>query len=155
MFKNILSNCDWELLYSEYHPDVGYSGFSEFFCRGIRYSFSRNPEKSWKKINPFKPIGSQDIQKFEKKKQTAQKILQKKDLRFWKDFFKKVKNSSKKLHYKNQSSKYENNLKGIWNVVKEIIRKNKLISPISGKLIVDNKEITDTIFPLISALGVY
>ena len=54
------------------------------------------------------------------------------------------------MHYKNQSSKYENNLKGIWNVIKEIIVKKKLISPISGKLIVDNKEITDTVFTLIS-----
>ena len=55
------------------------------------------------------------------------------------------------MHYKNQSSKYENNLKGIWNVIKEIIVKKKLISPISSKLIVDNKEITDTVFTLISA----
>ena len=31
------------------HADVAYSEFSEFFCRGIRYSFSRNPEKSRKK----------------------------------------------------------------------------------------------------------
>ena len=83
------------------------------------------------------------------------KILEKRDLRFWKDFFKKVKNSSKKLHYKNQSSKYENNLKGIWNVIKEIMGKKKLISPISGKLIVNNKEIIDTVFTLISAPGTY
>ena len=69
--------------------------------------------------------------------------------------FQKVKNSSKKLHYKNQSSKYENNLKGIWNVIKEIIVKKKLISPISSKLIVDNKEITDTVFTLISAPDTY
>ena len=55
------------------------------------------------------------------------------------------------MHYKNQSSKYENNLKGVWNVIKEIIMKKKLISPISGKLTVDNKEITDIIFTLISA----
>ena len=56
------------------------------------------------------------------------------------------------MHYKNQSSKYENNLKGIWNVIKEIIMKKKLISPISGKLTVDNKEeITDIVFTLISA----
>ena len=79
-----------------------------------------------------------------------QKILEKRDSPFWKDFFKKVKNSSKKLHYRNQSSKYENNLKGIWNVITEIIGKKKLISRISGKLTVDNKEITDTAFPLIS-----
>ena len=55
------------------------------------------------------------------------------------------------MHYKNQSSKYENNFKGIWNTIKEIIGKKKLISPISGKLIVGNKEITDisvfTAFP--------
>ena len=38
--------------------------------------------------------------------------------------------------------KYENNLEGIWNVIKEIIGKKKLISHISSKLIVD-KEITD------------
>ena len=38
----------------------------------------------------------------------------------------------------------------MWNVIKEIIEKKKLISHISCKLIVDNKEITDTIFPLIS-----
>ena len=83
------------------------------------------------------------------------KILEKRDLQFRKDFFKKVKNSSKKLHYKNQSSKYENNLKCIWNVIKEIIVKKKLISPISSKLIVDNKEITDTVFTLISAPDTY
>ena len=77
------------------------------------------------------------------------KILEKRDLQFRKDFFKKVKNSSKKLHYKNQSSKYENNLKGIWNVIKEIIVKKKLVSPISSKLIVDN------IFTLISAPDTY
>ena len=59
------------------------------------------------------------------------------------------------MHYKNQSSKYENNLKGIWNVIKEIIVKKKLISPISSKLIVDNLEITDIVFTLISAPGTY
>ena len=34
------------------------------------------------------------------------------------------------MHYKNQSSKYENNFKGIWNAIKEIIAKKKVISPI-------------------------
>ena len=47
------------------------------------------------------------------------------------------------MHYKNQSSKYENDWKGIWNVIKETIGKNKLISHISSKLIVDNKEVKD------------
>ena len=36
MFKNILSNWDWEALYSEYHPDIAYSEFLKLFSRGIR-----------------------------------------------------------------------------------------------------------------------
>ena len=84
-----------------------------------------------------------------------QKILEKRDLDSEKTSLKKLKFSSKKLHDRNQSSKYGKNLKGIWNVIKEIIGKKKLISRISGKLIADNKEITDTVFPLISAPWAY
>ena len=39
---------------------------------------------------------------------------------------------------------YENNFKGTWNVIKEVIRKKKVISYIPSKLVVYNKEITDT-----------
>ena len=84
-----------------------------------------------------------------------QKISEKRDLDSEKTSLKKLKFSSKKLHDRNQSSKYGKNLKGIWNVIKEIIGKKKLISRISGKLIADNKEITDTVFPLISAPWAY
>ena len=84
-----------------------------------------------------------------------QKIPKKRDLDSEKTSLKKLKFSSKKLHDRNQSSKYGKNLKGIWNVIKEIIGKKKLISRISGKLIADNKEITDTVFPLISAPWAY
>ena len=84
-----------------------------------------------------------------------QKILEKRDLDSEKTSLKKLKFSSKKLHDRSQSSKYGKNLKGIWNVIKEIIGKKKLISRISGKLIADNKEITDTVFPLISAPWAY
>ena len=84
-----------------------------------------------------------------------QKIPEKRDLDSEKTSLKKLKFSSKKLHDRNQSSKYGKNLKGIWNVIKEIIGKKKLISRISGKLIADNKEITDTVFPLISAPWAY
>ena len=108
-----------------------------------------------KKKNTFKPIGNQEYSDILEKETNCAKNSRKKGLRFWKDFFKKVKNSSKKLHYRNQSSRYGKNLKGIWNVIKEIIGKKKLISRISGKLIVDNKEITDTVFPLISVPRAY
>ena len=84
-----------------------------------------------------------------------QKIPKKRDLDSEKTSLKKLKFSSKKLHDRNQSSKYGKNLKGIWNVIKEIIGKKKLISRISGKLIADNKEITDNVFPLISAPWAY
>ena len=61
----------------------------------------------------------------------------------YKNLFEKIKSSSKKLYYKNQLLKYENNLKGTWRVIKEFIRKKRVISRFFNKLIVDNKEITD------------
>ena len=69
-------------MYSEYHPDVAYSEFSEFFSRGIRYSFSRNPEKSWKKkkINTFKPIGNQEYSEVLEKEANCEKNPRKKGL---------------------------------------------------------------------------
>ena len=119
-----------------------------FFVEEYDTAFPEIQKKVWKKINAFQPIGNQGYSEILEKETNCAKNPQKKGLKFWKD-------SSKKLHYKNQSSKYENNLKGIWNVIKEIIVKKKLISPISGKLIVDNKEITDTVFTLISAPDTY
>ena len=40
--------------------------------------------------------------------------------------------------------KYENNFKGTWNVIEDVIRKKKAISCIPSKLVLYNKEITDT-----------
>ena len=40
--------------------------------------------------------------------------------------------------------KYENNLKGAWSIIKEVIEKKKVASGFPNKLIVDDKEITDT-----------
>ena len=37
------------------------------------------------------------------------------------------------------------NFKGTWNVIKDVIRKKKVISCIPSKLVVYNKEITDTL----------
>ena len=80
-FLTYVSNCDWQPLYCEYHPDVAYSEFSEFFCRGIRYSFSRNPEKSWKKKKKtFKPIGNQEYSEVLEKETNCEKNPRKKGL---------------------------------------------------------------------------
>ena len=62
----------------------------------------------------------------------------------YKNLFEKIKYSPKKLYYKNQLLKHEHNLKGTWSVVKEVIWKKKVVSRFHNKLIVDNKEITDT-----------
>ena len=32
-FKNILSNCDWEALYSENPPDIAYNDFIKIFSK--------------------------------------------------------------------------------------------------------------------------
>ena len=69
-------------MYSEYHPDVAYSEFSVFFCRGIQYRFSRNPEKSWKKKKKknFKPIGNQEYSEVLEKETNCEKNPRKKGL---------------------------------------------------------------------------
>ena len=92
------------------------------------------------------PWISKGIQKSSKKKEKlSEKFLKKqpyhseknkKQIKVIKTSWKKNKNYSKKLHYKNKLLKYENNLKGTWSVIKEVIQKKKII--------VDNKEITDT-----------
>ena len=92
------------------------------FVEEYNTAFPEIQKKVGKKINAFKPIGSQGYSEILEKETNCAKNRRKKGLtilkRLLQDFFKKVKNSSKKLHYKNQSSKYENNLKGIWNVIK-------------------------------------
>ena len=40
--------------------------------------------------------------------------------------------------------KYENDIKGTWTVIKEVIGKKKVLSSFPTRLIVDNKEITDS-----------
>ena len=69
-------------MYSEYHPDVAYSEFLEFFCRGIWYSFSRNPEKVEKIIiiiinKHFQPIGNQEYSEILEKETNCKKSSKK------------------------------------------------------------------------------
>ena len=77
MFKNILSNCDWEALYSEYNPDVAYSEFLVILQRNT-IPFFQKSRKKLKKITTFKPIGNHEYSERNK----LRKILEKRDLRF-------------------------------------------------------------------------
>ena len=62
-----------------------------------------------------------------------------------KNLIKKIKNISKKLCYKNQLLKYENDIKSTCNPVKEVVGLREFRSPFSNKVIVDNAENTDSL----------
>ena len=53
----MLSNCDWEALYSEYHPDVAYYEFLKIFYKVYDTAFPEIKKKRWNK-KTFKPIGN-------------------------------------------------------------------------------------------------
>ena len=64
----MLSNCDWEALYSEYHPDVAYYEFLKIFYKVYDTAF---PEikKNVETKRLLSPLVTKSIQKFKKKKQ--------------------------------------------------------------------------------------
>ena len=63
----MLSNCDWEALYSEYHLDVAYE-FLNIFYKVYDTAF---PEikKNVETKRLLSPLVTKSIQKFKKKKQ--------------------------------------------------------------------------------------
>ena len=64
----MLSNCDWEVLYSEYHPDVAYHEFLKIFYKVYDTAFPEIKKKVETKRS-WSPLVTKSIQKFKKKKQ--------------------------------------------------------------------------------------
>ena len=74
-----------------------------------------------------------------------QNNLNKCEYKNYKKLFESVKQCEKKLHYVNLITKYENNIKKTWEVIKDSIGKakcNKKVFP--RKIITENKVVTDT-----------
>ena len=67
-------------MYSEYHPDIAYSEFSEFFVEEYDTAFPEIQKKVGKKINAFKPIGNQGYSEILEKETNCAKNPPKKGL---------------------------------------------------------------------------
>ena len=111
-------------MYSENHPDIADNELLGIFSKVYDTAF---PEIQIKVIT--KTLLSPWIFRNLRKKTTkfVQKMFEKqtydseKTYTNYENFSEKIKNSFKKLHYKNQLLKNESNLKGTWNVIKEVI----------------------------------
>ena len=84
----------------------------------------------------------------------TKRILKSSKIKHWyeeyKNFFETITRKTKKYYYSKQIIKYKNNIKKTWEVIKEIIGKTKNINNnlsekffVSGKNILDKKEIAN------------
>ena len=147
-FKNKLNEINWENIKNIECPESAYNLFLQQFSAAYENAFPKVKIKI-KIKNLLSPWISKGILKSSKKKQKLyDKYLKnrtyknEKNYKTYKNMFETVKFKSKKNYYNNLITKYKNNIKKTWSIMKEAIGKMKQVNNnLPRRLIINNKEI--------------
>ena len=147
-FKNKLNEINWENIKTIECPESAYNLFLQQFSAAYENAFPKVKIKI-KIKNLLSPWISKGILKSSKKKQKLyDKYLKnrtyknEKNYKTYKNMFETVKFKSKKNYYNNLITKYKNNIKKTWSIMKEAIGKIKQVNNnLPRRLIINNKEI--------------
>ena len=153
-FKEDLINTDWSVLDNYDNTNLLYETFSDIFILLYEKHFPLKTQEI--KIKHLQtPWFTKGMKKSSKKKQKLYiKFLKGKipesEYKDYKNLFEKLKQKSKQMHYSSLISKYQNNAKKTWQVMKEITGKikdksnnlPKMIKTDKG-VIYDDKEIAE------------
>ena len=146
--KNKLNEINWENIKNIECPESAYNLFLQQFSAAYENAFPKVKIKI-KIKNLLSPWISKGILKSSKKKQKLyDKYLKnrtyknEKNYKTYKNMFETVKFKSKKNYYNNLITKYKNNIKKTWSIMKEAIGKIKQVNNnLPRRLIINNKEI--------------
>lgn len=147
-FKKLLQQTDWQFLIQTKCPNQSYEKFEEYFSVIYNQCFPIKKIKLKHKdlLSPWITTG---IKKSSRRKQNLyEKYLKTKSqisLEKYKDFkklFETIKKKSKVNYYNQQITKYKNNAKKTWEIMKEIIGKTKIITDSFPKeIVLENNEV--------------
>ena len=149
-FHFLLENINWDQFLPSNAPNEAYNNFLKIFSDLYDVAFPKKEiEVKSKYLNtPWITIG---LRKSSKRKQRLyEKFLKKRTLdneKIYKDYknlFEKIKKCAKKNYYRNKIKLFENDIRGTWKIMKEIIGKKKCNSLILPKqILVDKIEVND------------
>ena len=149
-FHFLLENINWDQFLPSNAPNEAYNNFLKIFSDLYDVTFPKKEiEVKSKYLNtPWITIG---LRKSSKRKQRLyEKFLKKRTLdnaKIYKDYknlFEKIKKCAKKNYYRNKIKLFENDIRGTWKIMKEIIGKKKCNSLILPKqILVDKIEVND------------
>ena len=149
-FHFLLENINWDQFLPSNAPNEAYNNFLKIFSDLYDIAFPKKEiEIKSKYLNtPWITIG---LRKSSKRKQRLhEKFLKKRTLdneKIYKDYknlFEKIKKCAKKNYYRNKIKLFENDIRGTWKIMKEIIGKKKCNSQILPKqILVDKIEVND------------
>ena len=149
-FRDILSEVDWENLYSISNPNDAYEYFLKVFSGIYDLAF---PLKTFsvKRKTLQNPWMTKGLLKSSKQKQKLyEKFVKRRSPRneniykAYKSLFESLKKKSKKNYYTRRLENYQNDIKKSWDVIKEIIGGAKSTKGIFPKrMIIDDQEISD------------
>jgi len=131
-FTEQLSNTDWSEIYAEQDTNKSYNLFLEKFLDMYNKTFPimKRKVKHTSLLNPWFTKGFLRSSKMKQKlynkylKSKADKDHEK--YRHYKNLFEKLKIKAKESYYKNKITQYQSNAKKTWDVIKEILGKQKL-----------------------------
>ena len=149
-FNEALSGVNWTNVLRNTDPNTAYDEFLKNFLLHYNRFFPKKKIQI-KSKNLASPWITSGIAKSSKRKQKLyEKYLKRKTLRNeenyknYKRLFESIKQKSKTKYYSERLSKYQNNVKKTWDVIKEVIGNTKSSSNIlPNRLIVNNVEVSD------------
>ena len=148
-FYFLLENINWDQFLPSNAPNE-YNNLLKIFSDLYDIAFpNKEIEIKSKYLNtPWITIG---LRKSSKRKQHLYEMFLKKRTldnekiyKYYKNLFKKIKKCAKKNYYRNKIKLFENDIRGTWKIMKEIIGKKKCNSQILPKqILVDKIEVND------------